>query len=78
MKDSAAKFDIATGRKLFTDVVERVKGIVKGPVLRAGYGVTPLNQLEAIFVGAGRLIRAGKKIKAPQGNWLNDEELVKY
>jgi hypothetical protein len=78
MKDFAGSFDAAGGRKLFTDVVNRVGEIVKGPVLRKGYGVTPLNQLEAILVGAGRLVRAGKKVRAPQGNWLNDKELVRF
>lgn len=78
MKDCASKFDIAGGRKLFTDVVDRVYDIVKGPVLREGYAVTPLNQVEAILVGAGRLVKAGKKLKAPPDNWLNDKELVKF
>jgi hypothetical protein len=78
MKDAAAKFDLVAGGKLFNEVVSQVYGIVNGPVLRKGYGVTPLNQLEAILVGAGRVIRAGKKVKAPKGDWLNDKDLVKF
>lgn len=78
MRDAAAKFDLSAGRKLFNEVVDGVHNIVKGPVLRKGYGVTPLNQLEAILVGAGRIIKAGKKIRAPKGDWLNDAELVRF
>jgi hypothetical protein len=78
MKDCSTKFDIAAGKKLFTDVVERIYDIVKGPVLRKGYSVTPLNQVEAILVGAGRLTKAGKKLKTPPNNWLNDKDLVKF
>jgi len=78
MKDSAQKFDIPAGRRLFQEVVDRIYEITKGPLLRKGYGNTPLNQLEAILVGAGRILIAGNKIRTPPGDWLNDRKLVAF
>lgn len=78
MKEAGPKVDIDQSRKLFNNVVENVLKITNGPLLRKGYGNTPLNQLEAVLVGAGRLVKAGKKLKQPPANWLNDEELLKF
>lgn len=78
MKERGPKLDLTASRKLFVDVVTRVLEFTGGPLLRKGYGVTPINQLEAVLVGAGRLVKAGKKLKAPPGNWLNDAELVNF
>ncbi|WP_457356118.1 DUF262 domain-containing protein [Roseateles sp. P5_D6] len=78
MKDQGPKLDIAASRALFSTVVERVLGLAGGPILRKGYSVTPLNQLEAILVGAGHLLKSKKKLKAPPAGWLNDSELIKF
>lgn len=78
MKDLGPKHDIEQSRKLFNSVVDGLLKITNGPLLRKGYGNTPLNQLEAVMVGAGRILKAGKKLKAPSLDWINDEELVKY
>lgn len=78
MKDEGPKADIHESEALFNQVVGSILKITKGPLLRSGYGNTPLNQLEAVMVGAGRLIRKGRKIKSPPADWLNDGELVKF
>lgn len=38
--------------------------------------VTPINQLEAVLIGIGRVIRSGKKLVKPPNGWENDEVLV--
>lgn len=77
MKDEGPKIDIPAATSLFMKTVDAVYKITGGPLLRKGYGNTPLNQLEAVLVGAGKLVQSGKKLKTPSPNWLNDEELVK-
>lgn len=77
MKLEGPKIDIQASEGLFGRVVSDVLAITGGPLLRKGYGNTPINQLEAVLVGAGQVIRAGKKLKTPPVNWLNDDELVK-
>lgn len=78
MKSAPQTLELAAAKTLFTSVCSSLHEITKGPVLRKGYGVTPLNQLEAILVAAGELVGAGKKLKQPPKNWLNDSELVKF
>ena len=78
MKEHGPKVDLAASKKLFVEVVSHVLEFTGGPLLRKGYAVTPLNQLEAVLVGAGRLAEAGKKLKKPSKDWLNDSELVKF
>jgi hypothetical protein len=78
MREEGPKISIQKSRELFNKVLDAVLEITKGPLLRKGYGNTPLNQLEAVLVGAGQLILAGKKIKTPGPGWLNDAELLKF
>lgn len=78
MRDFGPTINLASAAKLFADVVTRVLAITKGPLLRKGYSVTPLNQLEAVLVGAGRVLRHSKKLGSPHAGWLNDNELVKH
>jgi hypothetical protein len=77
MKEAGPQLDIVQSRKLFNSVVDGVFKITNGPLLRKGYGNTPLNQLEAVLVGAGRILKSGKKLKAPPADWLNDAVLLK-
>ena len=77
MKEAGPKLDIEQSRKLFNSVVDSILKITKGPLLRKGYGNTPLNQLEAVLVGAGKILKAGKKLQMPPLEWLNDVELIK-
>ena len=78
MKVEGPKADIAARAALFQSVVDSLLKITGGPIIRKGYGNTPLNQLEAILVAAGRIIISGKKIKTPGKDWLNDPDLVKF
>lgn len=78
MKEVGPRIEIAAAEALFNQVVTTIVKITKGPLLRAGYGNTPLNQLEAVMFGAGSLIRKGKRIKSPRSDWLNDPELIKF
>ena len=72
-------FDIAAGRKLFGEVVTRLRSIQgTKPFVRSNTPVTPQNQLEAVMVALGKLIRSRKKIAAPPSGWLDDEVLVGY
>jgi hypothetical protein len=77
MKEEGPKLSIDDSRELFNSVVDGILGITDGPVLRSGYGNTPLNQLEAVMVGAGRVLVAGKKLRMPPLDWLNDADLVR-
>ncbi len=78
MTDAASSFDIKSGRTLFQQTADELLRIIKGPMLREGYGNTPLNQFEAVMVAAGASIKAGKRLRKPPAGWLNDKELVKY
>jgi hypothetical protein len=78
MADSSKSFDEAAASGLFRSVSDVLAEYCKGPFLRQGYGNTPLNQLEAVMVAAGELLREKKKLKRPAFGWLNDEILVKY
>lgn len=77
MKEAGPQLDIDHSRKLFNSVIDGILKITDGPLLRKGYGNTPLNQLEAILVAAGRILKAGKKLKTPLADWMNDADLVK-
>lgn len=79
MQDAASSFDVAAGRKLFTDVSRKLSDILEGAYfLRSNYSVTPQNQLEAVMVALGKLTRAKKKVSTPKKGWLDDKELVKH
>lgn len=79
MKEEGPAIDIDEAESFFKKVVEEILKLTDNkPVLRKGYAVTPLNQLEAILVGAGRIIRDGRTLGRPSENWLNDPELVKF
>jgi hypothetical protein len=77
MRENVKSFDVEGGMSLFERVVGRLVEITGGrPLLRRGYGVTPLNQLEAVMVGAARVLEGGGAIGKPPDDWMNDPELV--
>jgi hypothetical protein len=77
MDRNAKSFDVRAGRELFLRVVEELAQITDSkPVLRGNYPNTPINQLEAILVGLGEIIKSGADVARPPKGWLNDEELV--
>lgn len=79
MKNHARETDIARYRSSFVDVVTFLSDALKGkPFLRSGTAVTPINQFEAVLVGIGRVLRAGRNPVTPSGDWLNDSELVRF
>lgn len=65
-------------RKLFLNVVEYLHSIIKGPFLRTGVNVTPVNQFEGVLIGVGRIFRSGKTPKTPPAGWQDDDALVGY
>lgn len=72
-------FDFTSSEILFDKVCAILSKGLQGPVLRTGTSVTPINQFEAIMVGAGELIRSGKSPRVPPNRrWLDDPELVKH
>jgi uncharacterized protein with ParB-like and HNH nuclease domain len=74
----ASSFDVEKGKKLVSKIVESLRKVHAGPILKKGYGVTPLNLAEGIFVGAAELVEAKKGTFKPAKNWLNDRDLLKY
>lgn len=72
-KDDA---DLAKDADLFRRVSDELARVVGGPIVRPGVGWTPQNQLEAIMVAAGKLIRSGTNKFAPKPGWLEDKTLV--
>jgi hypothetical protein len=78
MRENGKTFDIASGKDLFLRVVQQILQITNGAFLRKGYSVTPVNQLEAVMVAAGKLLQAGKKNWKPPADWLNDKILVQH
>ncbi|MBN9158496.1 DUF262 domain-containing protein [Microbacterium sp.] len=62
---------------LFKTVCDSLADVTDGPIIRPGVGWTPQNQLEAVLVGAGKLVRGGTVSFSPQARWLEDTELVK-
>ncbi len=68
--------DIDERRDLFRDAVAAVSLASGTPFLRPGYHSTPLNQLEAALVAAGRLLRADSDIKQHVPELLKDRVLI--
>jgi hypothetical protein len=68
MKEQGPHIDVPKAEALFENTVAAVLKVTGGPLLRKGYGNTPLNQLEAVLVGAGQIVGSGKKIKQPASN----------
>jgi hypothetical protein len=78
MKEATKTLAIANGEKLFKRVADTLFEIIKGPILRKKYHVTPINQAEAILVAVGEILSDGGSVQPPTGDWLNDPELVKW
>lgn len=78
MKDHQNETDITPYRELFTKVADYLASINPGPILRRRTNWTPVNQIEALMVGVGRIFARGGEPVTPQGDWLNDEELERY
>lgn len=67
--------DIDERRDLFQQVVASVSQAAGAPFLRRGYHSTPLNQLEAVLVAAGRLLRDGVDLKEDAKSLRSDKAL---
>ena len=76
-QDDPASFDEKRARQLFVTVTAKLAEALHGPVLRTGTTVTPLNQFEAVLVGAAEVVRTGGTMRVPKTRaWLDDAELV--
>jgi Protein of unknown function DUF262. len=74
-----SNFDISKASGILDKTVKSLSKIFQdGPILKQGYGVTPLNLAEALFIGAAELVEAKKVIAKPAANWLQDKDLLKY
>jgi hypothetical protein len=79
MQKHAKETDLEPYRTIFIDTVTFLSRVLDGrPFLRRGTSVTPLNQLEGVMVGIGRVFRSGRQPIAPAGDWFNDVELVRF
>jgi hypothetical protein len=76
-ESSAHGFDISDGEEVFEEVCEGLFDLIRGPILKKGYGVTPLNLAEAIFVAAAELIDENEVFK-PKSRWMEDRDLLKF
>jgi hypothetical protein len=63
-------------RDLFVGSVEAVADATGTPFLRDNYYSTPLNQIEAVLVGAGRILRRGDAVRQSAPGLANDPALV--
>jgi len=68
--------DIKERRELFREAVAAVSQAAGTPFLRANYHSTPINQLEAALVAAGRLIAEGRDMKEDAPELLTDKQLI--
>lgn len=78
MRENGKSFDVVSGKDLFLRVIQQLVQITDGALLRKGYSVTPINQLEAVMVAAGKLLQTGKKNWKPPADWLNDKVLIQH
>ena len=78
MRDRMNDSHLDSDRKLFKETVDHIISVTQGPFLRPPVAVTPMNQLEAVMIGVGRIIREGGRPGTPQAGWLKDEELVRF
>ncbi len=77
MGERAADTDLADDRELFTKVVAHLAKVTDGkPFLRSRTNITPVNQLEAVLVGIGRVLRSGAEPVTPRPGWQDDPALV--
>jgi hypothetical protein len=76
MKAASQQFDYDAGEQLFDSVIGFLRQIIAGEFLRPPANVTPQNQLEAVMVGIAEVLRSGNQLKAPEGDWLTDPQLV--
>lgn len=67
---------IARWRDLFDASVAAVASATGTPFLRADYHSTPLNQVEAALVAAGRLLAAGRAVREDAPSLLTDDQLI--
>lgn len=71
-------FDPEKNGALLKRTISALSKVFDGPILKKGYGVTPLNLAEAIFVAAAELVEAKKTKFLPIDGWLEDKELLKF
>ena len=77
MQAVTKSFDYDAGRSLFKQTVDHLYDVLDGkPFLRKNTNVTPLNQLEAVLVGIGEVIRSGHQPAVPAPGWSDDPDLV--
>lgn len=78
LEENRGRLDAELARRTFKEAVDILHEELGGePLLRRGYGNTPLSQLEAVLVGIAELKHQEKRIRFPQ-DWQNDELLKKY
>lgn len=76
-RDHQDPIKVAEMHAEFEAAIKKFSRVNKGPILKKGYGVTPLNLAEAALVGALLLHR--EKIKFnPLANWLSDKHLLGF
>ncbi len=76
MRKRSEDQDLLAEQKLFMDTTSFLQSITGGPFLRVGFSTTPINQLEGVLVGIGRIFREGRRPATPPDGWENDDQLV--
>ena len=79
MRDRAEDTNLEDDRRLFQITVSHLSEVLNGrPFVRPGVTVTPQNQLEAVLVAIGQIIREGGAPGTPPPDWIGDDDLVKF
>jgi hypothetical protein len=79
MENEGDALDMDTERARFTAMITAVHDLLGGEsFVKASYGPTPLVELEAVMVGAARVLDDKGKLGTPPHDWIEDEKLVHF
>lgn len=65
-------------KQLFGRVLDLLQPIFSGPILKKGYGVTPINLAEAILVATAELAKKRGVHLKPKTGWIEDAHLQRF
>ena len=77
-KAATRSFDEKGAEATFRSAVQHLAALIGGPLLRANWPITPLNQFEGVLVGAADVLAEHGRLGTPPSGWLEDEELLSF
>lgn len=78
MESRQNETDLKADEEFFKKVCDLLADAIGGPVKRSNVAWTPQNQLEAVMVAGGQLVRSGTTTFKPRNGWLEDGLLVAH